>query len=310
MNAVELEVVPSKSRRSIVIHSSDRVNFARAALAFPILLIPLVPAIPSGAWSVFAAVSVWFLSSDLNFVLHQHVHRRLSDSRIHNRSLDLGLGIATGMSASSWRQHHILRHHVGDDSWARVLRFEARHPRVGALTYTLRDALGMLFLPLIESYHRGVLRRERAPFDFLFAALENSVVFVAVGTLVYLEPVFYGTLYVLVYFFTALTNFQNHVGCEGAAANNVVDPLYNQVRDNFGFHEAHHRYPGAHWSDLPNLHAQLVNAGESPRCVHRRWVGLVTPPLLAHALLHLFSRARRIFSPADSSQVAQTRRAE
>jgi beta-carotene hydroxylase len=57
-------------------------------------------------------------------------------------------------------------------------------------------------------------------------------------------------------------NYLQHVHCDPWSAHdhsrNFVSPLCNWLVFNSGFHAAHHEHPGAHWSDLPALHAKIA----------------------------------------------------
>lgn len=63
-------------------------------------------------------------------------------------------------------------------------------------------------------------------------------------------------------FFLVLTNLFFHKGADPEEKINVsvnfINPLENVLFFNGGFHTAHHLRPGAHWSELPNIHRQLV----------------------------------------------------
>ena len=38
---------------------------------------------------------------------------------------------------------------------------------------------------------------------------------------------------------------------------NNVNPLFNYVTCNLGYHTAHHKRPGVHWSLLPQIHEEI-----------------------------------------------------
>ena len=44
-----------------------------------------------------------------------------------------------------------------------------------------------------------------------------------------------------------------------AASNNTMDPWYNLLLGNLGYHTAHHHRQAVHWSKLPELHAQIAD---------------------------------------------------
>jgi fatty acid desaturase len=82
-------------------------------------------------------------------------------------------------------------------------------------------------------------------------------------------------------FLTAMATWAHHSGrsteSHFAACNNILQPFYNRLTGNLGYHTAHHLKPGLHWSKLPELHAQI--AGEISADAYRapgypwRWFG-------------------------------------
>ena len=60
-------------------------------------------------------------------------------------------------------------------------------------------------------------------------------------------------------------DYLNHYGCDERSpnpcerANNCLNPLFNWSSNNFGYHTAHHRKPNAHWTELPEIHAQIAD---------------------------------------------------
>ena len=63
-------------------------------------------------------------------------------------------------------------------------------------------------------------------------------------------------------YLTAWATYFHHVGLEtddhNEASFNILDPLYNKMTGNLGYHTAHHSQHGLHWSQLPKLHAELA----------------------------------------------------
>jgi fatty acid desaturase len=100
------------------------------------------------------------------------------------------------------------------------------------------------------------------------------------------RPASYATYYLCVMFFSRMTDYQNHVGCDEKSgfgfSNNALSPWYNRVRYNFGYHTAHHFFPDAHWTKLPELHAQIAEKIPPERMSDGTWTGLFNPPLIAY----------------------------
>jgi len=63
-------------------------------------------------------------------------------------------------------------------------------------------------------------------------------------------------------FGTAWATYAHHAGLSTAthftACFNILQPFYNVLTGNLGYHTAHHYKPGVHWSKLPELHAEIT----------------------------------------------------
>jgi len=152
------------SNRKILKYTEDRANFWRALLSFPILCLPAITGFQDNWLGFFYCSVIWFLLSDTNFLLHQHVHLRLSTSRTLNGILDIMMSMTTGMSAYNWRQHHVLRHHRGNDDWEQPYQWEAQqYSWWGALIYSLRKTFIMYLYPLGESFFKGIILNHKRP---------------------------------------------------------------------------------------------------------------------------------------------------
>ena len=60
---------------------------------------------------------------------------------------------------------------------------------------------------------------------------------------------------------TAWATYEHHAGEYPTnhydASKNNLNPLYNFLTCNLGYHTAHHKRPGVHWSLLPKLHEEI-----------------------------------------------------
>lgn len=282
MKAIEAPRFRS-DKKGLLRHCEDRLNLWRAFTGLPLLLLPAITGMPSGWVGIFYGATVWFLLNDMNFVLHQHVHYPLTTSSRLNRVLDILMSCVTGMSAYNWRQHHLLRHHKKDDAWSGdAFLAGKRYSWLGSIVYSV--------YPLVEALVKGAIGGKTAPFNFRAAFFEQMAIVAIMTTLIVRTPEFYSWYYFLVYFFTAKTDYDNHVGCDESDfgfSNNTVNPIYNEVRNNFGYHTAHLYFPGAHWTKLPLLHGRIVAKIPSARIEHRWWTGSLSPPLLFHLLQNL-----------------------
>lgn len=291
----------------ILKYREDLGNFVRASIALPLLMIPLCVELPEGLWGVLMGSVIWFLLSDMNFLLHQHVHNEWTNYRFINRVIDAALSIVTGMSAFNWRISHVQRHHAGDDSWGAGFHWEMERPTfLGAVSYSIRGIPVVLLFPVWESLVRSISSKA-TKFPFRLAFCEQTAVIAAVLILIWLKPQFYFPYYFAVLFFSRLTDYENHVGCDESSeygfSNNCLNARYNKVRQNFGLHTAHHYFPDAHWTELPLLHEGIQDRIPSGCKTSRAWTGYWTPPglVLFFQLLILSSLRSRTSRGGESA---------
>jgi len=284
------------SEKSVLRHEKDWLNYIRAWLSLPVLLLPAITGMPDGMMGVLYGLTIWFLLNDINFILHQHVHRRITVSKWQSIVLDWWMSVVTAMCAYNWRQQHVLRHHNNDNSWGEGTEWEfEKETLLRGSVYAVRTGIAMFWFPLYEALVRGVKGDKSGGINYRSAAIQHSLVVVAVLILISIEPYFYIPYYCCVYFFTTLTDYDNHVGCDDTEfgfSNNCLNPHYNVVRNNFGYHTAHHYYPKAHWTELPALHAKIEGNIPASRNTHRIWTGFWTPPVVLYSIHRLLNYVR------------------
>lgn len=252
---------------------------------------------PVDLWlSICFCLSIWFLLNDMNFLLHQHVHNSWFTIVSLNRLVGFELSIVTGMSACNWKISHIDRHHKGNDSWGEGFQWELEKDSIlGAISYSLRGIPYVVLCPLIYSLKMSFCQTNgNRTFRFYF--FEQLSVLTIVFWLIYMNPWFYGIYYTSVLFFSRLTDYENHVGCDEKSkfgfSNNCMNPFYNTVRQNFGMHTAHHYYPDAHWTELPELHRQIQDKIPDSCTHYGLWTGLWTLPGLVFYLCNSIRRTK------------------
>jgi len=192
---------------------------------------------------------------------HHHQHVSTFTHWLPNRLLELVYALTTGVTSQAWVLHHSLGHHVNyldqqkDESrWAR-----ADGSRMGEWEYSLVTTLTAYW----RAWQTGArYPKQRQLFAGMFVASATLT-----AALVWYRPVPGAILFVLIPFLalfgTAMATWTHHSGRSTAshfvACNNILQPFYNRLTGNLGFHTAHHYKPGVHWSQLPQLHAQIAH---------------------------------------------------
>ena len=218
------------------------------------------------AWSaVVGFVLVFFCGSVVAFQ-HHHNHSTTFHQRVLNETLDLIMGLQSGITAYAWVLHHNIGHHG---------HFLEQHPSTGdgpvdqsAWTRADGSCMGRWEYVWVNRLrmHRGCMevaakakkigrlyRRFRIVSWVITAAL--VAVFGWQGVLIFV------VLPQVMALLTFEATYDHHSGLytedpmEGS--RNITSRFYNLARFNLGYHTAHHLKPGVHWTRLPELHAEL-----------------------------------------------------
>lgn len=199
---------------------------------------------------------------------HQHVHT--FRAAWLNRLYELLLAFHTGISSNLWVLHHNLGHHVhfldqdkDESGWKRK-----SGETMGVLEYSLKIAA--------TSYYRGFQVGRRYPKHQRVFVLFGLVTFALLGIIVWYRPLQGMFLYVLPMMtslvYTTWVTYDHHAGLDTEesfeASYNIMNPTFNWLTGNLGYHTAHHHRQGVHWSKLPALHATIVQ--EIPAHLFRR----------------------------------------
>ncbi len=190
---------------------------------------------------------------------HHHQHVLTFKSDFLNRLLELVYTLHTGVTTNLWVLHHNVGHHklfldqkTDPSRWKRD-----DGSTMGELEYSLVTAA--------TAYYRGFLMGQKYP-KLLKPFLTYTVVsFILVAALVIYRPL--PGLFVFVLpmigslIFTAWVTYDHHAGLDTddvfSASYNNIDPIFNLLSGNLGYHTAHHYKQGVHWSQLPALHEQI-----------------------------------------------------
>lgn len=214
-----------------------------------------------------------FLKAPMCAFNHHHQHVSTFNSEPLNRVLELMYGLQTGAPSHAWVLHHSVGHHLhyldqklDESRWQR-----ADGTKMGELEYSLNVTLTAFY----RAWKTGA-KYPKLRFTFLWMGVVTLAVIVA---LVAYRPVPGLIMYVLApgfsLFGTAWATYAHHAGRSTAshsvASNNILQPFYNWLTGNLGYHTAHHTRPGVHWSELPKLHDELKAAIPADAYVAPGW---------------------------------------
>jgi len=254
----------------LLAHPADRLNVIRALAAPVILFVPFWYGFPGG-YGFLTFVAVFFLIGETNYILHLHIHRPFAKPAWLNLLLDFAMGAATAFTASNWRIQHRYGHHRGVDKPFRTARaWEiADYSPLRALSYSTLSVLPTFWHPVAESFRKGVLADVRRPINYRWAFIEQALLILFLAALAIWQPrlVLFYLLpwYALIAVITRYVDYLNHYGCDERSrnvyerANNSLSRAFNWGCHNFGYHTAHHLKPTAHWTELPQIHAEIAD---------------------------------------------------
>lgn len=218
-----------------------------------------------GATNWYVAVPLITLLSLLNLsitigVLHMHTHRPLFLSRGMNRLTDLLCCLPGALTAADMREVHIINHHRYNDGPQDVTSTEGREHGPRAvwywITYSVRihiHTLRMLFARKPSTDRRK--RRHQYLFDVTLLPVLVCASAYFVGTTRF--ALFYVIPLVLTQVNAGYFAWLSHAPArdfddDPSKSINTVGNVLNFFIFNQGYHSVHHRYPGIHWSQIPD----------------------------------------------------------
>ena len=221
----------------------------------------LVPAATNWYLAVPLIVTLSLLNLSITIgVLHMHTHRPLFVSRRANRVIDVLCGVPAALTAAEMREVHVLNHHRYDDGPGDVTSTEGSERGLRAVWYWIRygtivknHTVRTVFAADASAGRRK--RRRQFVIDL------TLVVTLLLATWVVADA----TRYVLFYwipflvtqvnsgYFAWLSHAPARVYEDGPSKSvNTVGNWLNFLIFNQGYHSVHHRYPGIHWSQIPD----------------------------------------------------------
>ncbi|MEZ4290657.1 MAG: fatty acid desaturase [Myxococcota bacterium] len=194
---------------------------------------------------------------------HHHQHLNTFHAAWLNRVYELALSLQTGIAPFGWVLHHNLGHHVN-------YLHQRPHPTPDESRWTRRDGSQMgrveYTLDLLLHHQLDILRVGRRHPRYLRAFLWMKLpLWALLGLAIWWNPMnaFLAILLPgwITLAHTAWATYEHHAGLYAddhyEASVNIVSPVYNFMTCNLGYHTAHHKRPGVHWSLLPALHAEI-----------------------------------------------------
>lgn len=242
----------------------------------------LSPLGPRTWWTAAPAVALLTL---LNYsvtvgVLHMHAHRPLFVARLPNRLADLACCFPTGLSATEMRVMHVSHHHRFDNGPLDVTSTVGYERGRRALWYWMRYAVrvkAFCLREVVRDADSPVRRKRRRQMLFDVVAVVAAVTALTVALPMRMLAFYWVPCAVTLVtsgYFAWLTHApaQGRVG--DSASINTVGNVLNFFVFNQGFHSVHHRYPGIHWTEIPDKLAMLLDVDDA--VIVSYWVTLNT----------------------------------
>jgi fatty acid desaturase len=247
-------------RPSLFNHSEDRL---------PVALICSLTALDFVLY--FTVDNAWLLAGYCLLMLlpkgvisawsHHHQHTPTFRWPALNRALEVSYALHTGVTTHTWVLHHVLGHHV---NYLDQTKDESRWKRdsgvrMGAVEYSVRLAL--------TAYPRAFHVGKRYPRLQRVFVIFGALTAVLLAVLIHHRPVpallLFALPMVCSMLFTAWVTYDHHAGLETddgfEASYNIMNRWFNRLTGNLGYHTAHHRSGGLHWSRLPSLHEKIAD---------------------------------------------------
>jgi fatty acid desaturase len=266
---------PRTRKGTILRYKADRISVSYTLLLFfvhagvfflaPTWLAALL-VVPLAAASMFVAA-----------INHHHQHLNTFRSSLLNRVFELALSLQTGIAPFAWVLHHNLGHHQN-------YLHQRPHEKPDESRWTRRDGSKMgrieYTIDLLLHHQIDIVRVGlRYPKYFRPFLLMKIPLWTIIGLALYYNPT-NAVLCILLPGFltlahTAWVTYEHHAGkyptSHYDASHNNLNPLFNWMTCNLGFHTAHHKRPGVHWSLLPAVHEEIKDRIPAEMVQTRFW---------------------------------------
>ncbi|GGK47278.1 fatty acid desaturase [Nocardia camponoti] len=213
----------------------------------------------------FVAIPLIIVLSLLNLsltigVMHMHTHRPLFVAKFPNRVVDVLCCLPGNLTAAEMREVHVLNHHRFNDGPGDVTATTGMEKGIGAIWYWVRygmvvkiHTLKMLFAKNVADTRK--VRRNQ----FLFDMAAYAVIIGGVWALVDFNKfiIFYWVPFLITQVNAGYFAWLSHAPAkqfedDASTSLNNAGNILNFLIFNQGYHSVHHRYPGVHWSEIPD----------------------------------------------------------
>ncbi len=219
---------------------------------------------------------------------HHHQHTKTFHSTLLNRPLELAYALHTGVTTNLWLLHHVFGHHRNYlDQDADESRWKRKNGS------TMRE-WEYSFIIAMTAYYRGYIVGKRYPKQYRTHVIYTILAIATVTLLTFYKPMQSFMLFILPMitglFITAWATYDHHAGLNETedqfkASYNNINPVFNLMTGNLGFHTAHHIKQGLHWSELPALHQEIEH--EIPTELYKDSIWKILNNSFFHRLLRI-----------------------
>jgi fatty acid desaturase len=196
-------------------------------------------------------------------IAHGHYHCPTFESRTLNQIVNLATTAFFGFPTFVWVAGHNELHHrytngPGDPS--ATWHIARRHNLVTAIVCSI---VAMVYEPVAVTFLATSWRTNRRRFRSamlqiaMFLALVATCLVIDASAFVWALALPWAAGLIAIHYF----NYIQHVHCDPASdcahSRDWTGGVVNFLVFNQGYHTVHHRRPGAHWSQWPEMHARV-----------------------------------------------------
>jgi fatty acid desaturase len=257
----ELKAAADSKFGTILRYKADRRAVAYVMAMFGLHLWVFLAASPLvAALFVLPLAGVSMVVAPIN---HHHQHLNTFRQAWLNRLYEIPLALQSGIAPYGWVLHHNLGHHVNYLN-------QPPHESPDESKWTRRDGSTMgrveYTIDLVLNHQLDIWKVGRRYPKYWRAFLWMKIpLYLVLGAALYWNPVNAFLAFLLPGFLTlvhtAWVTYGHHAGHHPTshydASVNNLNPVFNFFTCNLGYHTAHHKRPGLHWSLLPEMHAEI-----------------------------------------------------